>query len=411
MTTVNTAREAAADTGAAVPQGPVATLPQAEDLFMEGPPMLVEARLGLLRPGRMHTARRCIVFVLLTWAPLCVLTAIDGTLLPRADGIGFLADMGAFARSWVAGPLLLFADVYAARELSRIAGRFGWMCEMSTAREGFARIVESTRRLRDGALLELAVAATVLVLVVTMVNGLSLSQLPLWHRSTANPERLSAAGWWYSMVSLPLLLVLVVGWLWRLLLWTRFLFLVARLELPIVPEHPDRAGGMGFLGYSVRGFAFVAAAFGAIVAGAVANQVLHNGLPFTSMRYLLAGTAAACVVLFCAPLFVFAPRLAAERRRGMRSFGQLSTSFGLRFAQEWFAPGRNVEREVLDRGDFSAATDLYQVVDRVKEMRFVPLDRTNILMLAGATLVPFVPVALLAVPFETVFKTVLGLLI
>jgi hypothetical protein len=382
------------------------------DLFMQGPPMLAEARLGLLRPGRMHTGRRCLVFVLLTWLPLCLLTALEGTLLPRADGISLLTDLGAFARSWVAGPLLLLADLVAGRELSRIATRFEWMCSFSpTARARFAGIVASTRRLRDGLLLELLVAATVATLVIATVNGLSLQDLPLWHHSPADPGKLSTAGWWYALVSLPLLLLLVVGWLWRLVLWTRFLVLVAKLDLAIVPEHPDRAGGMGFVGYSVRGFATVAAAFGAVVAGAVGNQVMHNGVPFTSMRFVIAGTAAACVVLFCAPLCVFASRLAAERRRGLRHFGELATSFGLQFGREWFTATSRVERDTLERGDFSAATDLYQVVDRVQAMRFVPLDRVNVTMVAVATLVPFLPVALMAVPFETVVARLLALLV
>ena len=70
-----------------------------------------------------------------------------------------------------------------------------------------------------------------------------------------------------------------------------------------------------------------------------------------------------------------------------------------------------MDAQVLDRNDFSAATDLHQVVDRVRAMRFVPLDRTNVVMLAAATLVPFVPVALLAVPFDTLLKALFGLLV
>lgn len=394
------------------PGRPAATQAQDyEELFMRGPPMLLEGKLGLVRPGRLHTGRRCVLFIVLTWMPLCVMTALEGTLMPSAHGIGFLVDMGAFARSWVAGPLLLLADVLAGRELSRVAARFGWLCEQSpAARAGFMRAAAATVRLRDGPLLEFAIAATVLLIVVTMLHTLPLAQLPYWQHSQLNPERLSMAGWWYAVVSLPLLLVLVVGWLWRLVVWTSFLVKVARLELPIVPEHPDAAGGLGFIGYTVRGFAFVAAGFGAIVAGAVANQVIHNGVAFLSLRYVIGGTAVACVVLFCAPMVVLAPRLAAERRAGMKQFGQLATSFGLQFRGEWFT-GRQVDRDTLERGDFSAATDLYQVVDRVKAMRFLPLDRVNVAMLAIATLVPFAPVALLAVPFETLLKLVMGVLI
>jgi len=382
-----------------------------EDLFMRGPPMLVESRLGLVRPGRLHTGRRCVLFIVLTWMPLCLLTALDGTLMPSAQGIGFLVDLGAFARSWIAGPLLLLADVVAGRELSRIAGRFGWMCAHSpAARDGFARVTEATVRLRDGPLLEFAVAATVLLLVVTLLQGVPFAQLPYWQHSQLHPEHLSAAGWWYAVVSLPLLLVLVVGWLWRVVVWTLFLARVARLDLPLVPEHPDAAGGLGFIGYSVRGFAFVASAFGAIVAGAVANQVVHNGVPFMSMRYVIGGTVAACVVLFCAPMCVLIPRLAVERRAGMKKFGELCTSFGLQFDGKWFT-GRAVDRDTLEENDFSAATDLYQVVDRVKAMRFLPLDRVNVAMLAVAALLPFAPVAVLALPFDTLLKLVVGVLV
>jgi hypothetical protein len=405
-------REAKLDPGGQVLEPPTATLPQAEDLFMEGPPMLVEAKLGFLRPGRLYTARRCAIFILLTWAPLALLTALEGTLMPRADGIAFLADVGALARSWIAGPLLLAADFVAGRELSQIAARFGWLAALSpSARDGFARVVASTLRLRDGLLLEVAVVASVLLLVLGLINSATFDMLPVWHHSGVAPHKLSMAGWWYALVSLPLLLVLVVGWLWRLVLWTRFLLLVSRLDLAIVPEHPDRAGGMGFIGYSVRGFALVAAAFAAIVAGAMANKVLHDQVPLPALRYTVLVTVVACVVLFCAPLFAFAKRLAAERRRGLRQFGQLSTSFGLRFAEEWFRPGRRIEADALERQDFSAATDLYQVVDRVQAMRFVPVDRVNVMMLAGAALVPFVPVAFLAIPFDTLMTKLLGILV
>jgi hypothetical protein len=260
-------------------------------------------------------------------------------------------------------------------------------------------------------MLEVLVGATVGAIVFAVVKGLSLADLPPWHHSQVQPGTLSMAGWWYVLVSLPLLLLLVVGWLWRLVLWARFLVLVAKLDLSLVPAHPDRAAGLGFVGYSLRGFAFVAAAFATIIAGAVANQVLHGGVPITSFKYLIGGTVAVCVALFTAPLLAFAPRLAAERRKGMRQYGQLATAFGLEFEREWLPLTRPLTNEVLERGDFSAATDLYQVVDRVLAMRFVPVDRLNLFMLAGATLLPFAPVVLTALPFDTLIGLLMGALV
>ena len=98
------------------------------DLFLGGPPLNLQLRLGLLRPGRLHTVRRCILFVAVTWLPLAVLCAVDGRLLPRPDGIAFLADLGVHARYGVAGPLLIAADAMAGLVMSQIALRLHGMC-------------------------------------------------------------------------------------------------------------------------------------------------------------------------------------------------------------------------------------------------------------------------------------------
>jgi len=64
----------------------------------------------------------------------------------------------------------------------------------------------------------------------------------------------SPGGWWASFVSLPLLLVLLLGWLWRICVRTRFLWLMNRLPLQLHPAPPDHAGGLGFLGSCLEGF-------------------------------------------------------------------------------------------------------------------------------------------------------------
>lgn len=35
---------------------------------------------------------------------------------------------------------------------------------------------------------------------------------------------------------------------WRLIIWSRFLFDISRLNLALVPTHADKAGGLDFLG-------------------------------------------------------------------------------------------------------------------------------------------------------------------
>ena len=57
----------------------------------------------------------------------------------------------------------------------------------------------------------------------------------------------SLAGWWLGCVSLPLFQFLLLRWYFRLFIWARFLWQVSRIELRLMPTHPDRCGGLGFL--------------------------------------------------------------------------------------------------------------------------------------------------------------------
>jgi hypothetical protein len=56
-------------------------------------------------------------------------------------------------------------------------------------------------------------------------------------------------------------------WYFRIFIWMRFLWQVSRIELSLVPTHPDRVGGMGFLGNTVYAFTPLAVAHGAQLAG------------------------------------------------------------------------------------------------------------------------------------------------
>src|SRR5262249_57620149 len=59
--------------------------------------------------------------------------------------------------------------------------------------------------------------------------------------------RPSLAGWWYGCLSLPLFQFILLRWYFRLFVSPRFLLQVPRVDLSLVPTHPDRAGGLGFL--------------------------------------------------------------------------------------------------------------------------------------------------------------------
>jgi len=78
--------------------------------------------------------------------------------------------------------------------------------------------------------------------------------------------------------------VLMVRWFFRLSIWTRFLWQVSRINLSLVPTHPDRVGGLGFLAGTANAFIPLAVALGAALSGMIANRIFHLGPHSLSSR-------------------------------------------------------------------------------------------------------------------------------
>jgi hypothetical protein len=129
------------------------------------------------------------------------------------------------------------------------------------------------------------------------------------------------AGDWYVFVSLPVFQLILLRWYMRLFIWFRFLWQVNRIDLNLVPTHPDRCGGLSFLGKSAYAYSPILFAQGAILAGIVANRILYHGEALLSFKLQIAG----CIVFFVAfvlgPLLMFTPRMARARRKGLAEYG------------------------------------------------------------------------------------------
>ncbi len=374
-------------------------------LFAGGPPRRLQTLLGL----HPHAPRKSALAALIGWLPLVALSAGQTLFLQQGALSSFALDFAVHTRCLITVPLFFFAEALFAPRLGAIARHFldaGLVTHQDRAR--FEAAVESTHRLRDSLLVEVAILALVAALLVLMVVSVPLTELPGWERSGAGgPLAYSPAGWWHLVVSLPLLLVLFLSWMWRLFLWARFLWLMSRLDLQLVPNHPDRAAGLMFIAYSLRACPVLGFALASIVAGAMANGVVHDGHPPMAYKYIIAGVTLVVVVLFSGPLLVFTGKLIRQWWRGVFEYGALATDFGQRFEHRWL---RRIDDQALEAPDFSAATDLSSVVTNVYQMRLVPMDLKSLGPLVVATLLPFVPVLLMAAHLDTILKPMAQLL-
>lgn len=381
----------------------------AEAIFEGGPPRRLTALARLPSPIAPNATVRAMLTVGLGWIPLAVLVALD-IVMGRAGVLySFVEDIGVHARYAIAAPLLVLAHVTCARRLGVIARHFqgsGLLDEADEARAAKA-LAAAQRRIHS-----LWAEAAVLLVVYAQVATVVLTEPAMLRQAqwqvAADGTSLSPAGWWHAVISIPLLLALLLGWAWRIGNWAWFLRDIAKLDLRLVAAHPDQCGGLGFLAQSVRAFSIVGMGLGAIVAGRFAYVHRHGlATPFTDPM-LIVGVAALILIIAVGPLLFFTKPLMQAWRQGALLYGVLATHMGAQFEQTWFSGPR--DRQMLSEPDFSATTDLYQVVSNVYGMRFIPVEPRSLIMLVVATLSPFVPAMFLSMPAQVVIGELKALL-
>ena len=377
-----------------------------------GPLFQLLLRTHLSSDGLTLVARRVIGFVLITWVPLVLLEAYDGQLLKRDVALPFLLDVETHVRFLVVVPLLLAAELIVHRQLLRVARTFLDRNLIPSAQmPRFDAAVNSAFRLRNSVSAEVLLLAFVYVVGVLIVwRRFVAIDVSTWYATSSSAgSRLTHAGLWYAMVSLPFFQFLLVRWYFRLVIWIRFLWQVSRLDLSLVATHPDLAGGLGFLSETVYGFTVLLLAHGAMLAAQIANRVLFAHAVLQDFKIEIAVMLLFLMCLVFAPLVVFSPQLARARRLGLNEYGTLAERYVRQFDGKWLRGGAPAGEPLMGSADIQSLADMGNSFAVVRSMRRTPITRDAVLALAGAVLAPLVPLLLTVMPVEELTRKLLGL--
>jgi hypothetical protein len=358
-------------------------------------------RARLLEADRYHVWRRMTVFVGVAWLPLLILSTLMDTLGGSEIGLPFLHDPGPYARYLFALPLLVLADVIIDPLLASIVLYFKKseiLGEEDQSRYDEA-VLQIIRR-RDSVLADvvlIALAYTLSLSVITGYGGVSLEQgVSTWLRAvTAEAHWLTPAGWWYILVSAPLLQILLYRWGWRFLIWAGFLYRVSRIRLALQPTHPDLMGGLGRVSSYQLAFGVVFVAIAVMISSALADQILFQGRTLIEFRMEIVVFVLACIVTIVAPLFFFLGQLLRAKQHGLEQYGPLGYQLSKTFHAKWIrGVSRKQKGELMNTGDASAMADYSAAYGTVSSMRLVPLNPRGTILLAATLLAPFLPLTL-----------------
>jgi hypothetical protein len=356
--------------------------------------------------------RRIVVLSLLAWLPLALFAGFEGRLLPGTATVPFLLDVEVHVRYLLAVPLMVVAELVVHQRMRAVLQQFlGRKLVPEAVRAQFDAAVASVARLRNSVLAEILIIAFVygVGMFVVWRNYVALDANTWYATTSAAGSKLSLAGMWYGYVSLPLFQFLLLRWYFRVFIWARFLWQVSRLELKLVPTHPDRVGGLGFLANTAYAFLPLALAHGAVLAGMLANRILHLGAKLPEFKAEIVLMLFFVQFLVFGPLFAFAAQLARAKRTGLGEYGSLAARYVREFDGKWLRGGAAPGEPLVGTADLQSLADLGNSFEVVKGMRLAPVTRDAILQLAAATLLPVVPLLLTMMPWDELLKRLFGM--
>jgi hypothetical protein len=383
--------------------------------FVLGGPLFNLLRKGHLADNSLGLLRqRLFVLVLLSWLPLLILSAMAGEAWGPATSVPlpFLRDLAAQLRSLLALPLMIIAEQLVHRRIRPLVNQFrsGGLVPKSAAAQ-FDTALASAERLRGSVTAELLIIAFVYVVIIQMMwrHNNSFEAATWFATPTTAGKELTLAGYWYGYFTLPLFQFLLMRWYYRLFIWARFLLQVSRINLNIIPTHPDGTGGLEFISLSISAFIPLIVAHGVMLSGLIADRIFYGGATLPEFKFVIGALVVVIAAVMIGPLMVFAPQLARAKRKAIVEYGALGQRYVQEFDTKWIRGGASQDEPLVGSADVQSLADLGNSYEIVKSMATVPLTRALFISVVGATLLPILPLILTMMPLAQVLKLLMGM--
>jgi len=378
-----------------------------EDFSLLGGPLYrLGCRLGLVR-GRTDTILLGMVLGAFPWLVLLALALVEGL----GHALFSIEAIGAHVHLLVTIPLLFACETFIdPRFASFVNEILRSRVVPTTERTALEFEVARITRWKDAWLPEALFLGAAVLLALTMRNGYFFDNLA-GPTGGSSPGGLGETSWtsqWYWIFCMTVYRFLLLRWLWRLVLWCFFLWRVSRLKLRLVPIHPDRAGGLGYLELVHTEFTPLILAISVTQSASLALDIASGRMTFESIYPTVAFILLADAVLFLGPLYFFSRKLWQCKVKGLSDYSAFAERYVNEFDRKWLGADSVPREPLLGTPDVQSLADLSSSVAIVGSMRIVPISPGLLKSLGVAALLPLLPLALLKYPLTELLTKFIG---
>ena len=359
-------------------------------------PLRVLRRLRVVPDDGLGTVRRAVFLALVTWLPIAAWAAVSGQV--KGDAESIFQHYGVHVRCLLAIPLLVLAEKGFDTAIRGIAAMLVASGVVASEQRGaFDAVNARLAAWRDASLPWALVLGAALAL--TLADRPTVDDDAMaW--AAASDGTMGFGGLWFACVVRPVFLALVFGWLWRMLLVAYWMRGIGRIGLSLVPTHPDRAGGLGFIEKLPGAYAMVTFALSAVIASRWAHEVLHHEVALRAFIQPAAVFAVLWTLLALLPALLLLPAMAGARGRAIPAYANLVGAQGRLVHARWILGKPVGDDALLEAAGIGPVADAATLYDSVTKMKQVPIGKGSVMRVLVPMLLPMLVVAALQIPLK-----------
>ncbi|MBK7446393.1 MAG: hypothetical protein IPJ45_10360 [Ignavibacteria bacterium] len=359
------------------------------------------------------TIKKIFLIIAVSWLPLLIISFFSGTML-SADSkikIPFLYDYLTNARLLISFPVIFLSISIINNLISKSFDQFvsAEIVRTEDLRK-FKQISDTYYKLKDSKISNIIIFfLSYLWIYFFWRNYEDISGLNSWKLISSGNEGVQLAGYWYYIVSIPVVQIFMFKMIWTFLLWSSSLYRIAKLNLNISSSSPDGAGGLAFLGYTQIFFGLLGFAQNVTFSAGIADKIVYNNESFMDYRFNIILGIISVSLIYIVPLLFFTKHLLNAKLVTLFEYSKLGLNYGTSFENKWIKKNMPDNSEpLLGNADIQSLADMSNSVKMVQDQLIIPLRISTFIAFFVVLIIPYLPLLLLRYTSEEILQGILN---
>ncbi|MBK6539313.1 MAG: hypothetical protein IPG09_16695 [Ignavibacteria bacterium] len=359
------------------------------------------------------TIKKIFLIIAVSWLPLLIISYFSGTVL-YADSkikIPFLYDYLTNARLLISFPVIFLSISIINNLISKSFDQFvsAEIVRTEDLRK-FKQISDTYYKLKDSKISNIIIFfLSYLWIYFFWRNYEDISGLNSWKLISSGNEGVQLAGYWYYIVSIPVVQIFMFKMIWTFLLWSSSLYRIAKLNLNISSSSPDGAGGLAFLGYTQIFFGLLGFAQNVTFSAGIADKIVYNNESFMDYRFNIILGIISVSLIYIVPLLFFTKHLLNAKLVTLFEYSKLGLNYGTSFENKWIKKNMPDNSEpLLGNADIQSLADMSNSVKMVQDQLIIPLRISTFIAFFVVLIIPYLPLLLLRFTSEEILQGILN---